>query len=158
MKLITRITGFFYFVILFYIFFLARRRPHPTLFMNREPVNFIPLIYKLNTFSIYHTLNHQDKWVFYTDLFGNIILFMPLPFFLVFIFHVKKTGKTILIAFIISFCVELTQFIFSIGVADIDDIILNTLGAITGVAVLKLLKKALPGYITQLAIERSKNA
>jgi glycopeptide antibiotics resistance protein len=151
MKTIIKTAGLFYFVILFYIFFLARRRPHPTLFLHREPVNFIPLIYKLNTISDYHTLRPLDKWIFITDLFGNIALFMPLPFFLVFIFHVNSLRKTIRIAIIISVCIELIQFIFSIGVADIDDVILNTLGAIIGGVILKLLKKRWPRVYYTLA-------
>ena len=144
MKRIIKTAGLFYFVILFYIFFLARRRPHPTFFQHREPVNFIPFIYKLNTIAVYHTLSPHDKWIFLTDLFGNIALFIPFPFFLVFLFHVKSLRKTIRIAFMISVCIELTQFIFSIGVADSDDIILNTLGAIMGGIILRSLKKRWP--------------
>ena len=151
MKSIIKAAGLFYFVILFYIFFLARRRPHPTLFLHREPVNFIPLIYKLNTIAVYRALSPPDKWLFLTDLFGNIALFMPLPFFLVFIFHINSLQKTILVAFIISVCIELTQFIFSIGVADIDDIILNTIGAIFGGVILKLLKRRWPRVYYALA-------
>ncbi|MDE3248481.1 MAG: VanZ family protein, partial [Bacteroidota bacterium] len=34
--------------------------------------------------------------------------------------------------FLSSFSIECIQYIFHIGVADIDDILLNTLGALTG--------------------------
>jgi glycopeptide antibiotics resistance protein len=37
--------------------------------------------------------------------------------------------------------IEITQFVFSIGVADVDDIILNTTGAAIGLLILKMLIK-----------------
>ncbi len=150
MKFFVRAAGFFYASILFYIFFLARRRPHPTFLMHNEPVNLIPLKAKLAQISIYHSLSSVERWELLTDLFGNIILFIPLPFFFSVVFKIESAGKIILYAFILSICVEVTQFIFSIGVADIDDILLNTLGAIIGVFMLNMLKKILPGFYHSL--------
>lgn len=79
-----------------------------------------------------------EKWNFITDLVGNIILFIPLPFFLALVFNVKSTTKLLLIAFLISFMVETCQYVLGIGVADIDDVILNTLGASMGAVLLQL--------------------
>ncbi|MEP7277589.1 MAG: VanZ family protein, partial [Bacteroidota bacterium] len=136
-----KIIGFFYFCILFYIFFLARRRPHPTFFLHKAPVNLIPVRNKLITISEYNKLISADRWLFISDLFGNIILFLPLPFFLFFIFGIKKSSKIIFVSCLTSICIEFIQFFFSIGMADIDDVILNTLGAALGVVILKALKK-----------------
>ena len=68
----------------------------------------------------------------YKDLFGNILLFVPIPFFLFFLAGRSSLRSTILVAATISFSVELTQFLLSIGTADIDDLILNILGAVVG--------------------------
>jgi len=146
MKLFVRIAGIVYFDTLFYIFFLARRRPHPTLFLHKGPVNLVPLKNKLEEIGVYRIMTIAEKWNFNTDLFGNIALFIPLPFFLAFIFNVQSFWKSILVALAASTCVELIQYIFSIGVADIDDVILNTCGAVTGFLLMKLLVRIFPGF------------
>ena len=79
-----------------------------------------------------------DKWNFITDLVGNIVLFVPLPFFLLLFFGIKNQGRVMLIAFCMSLGVEITQYLLGIGVADVDDIILNILGAGAGILLLKL--------------------
>ena len=138
-----RAAGVLYSALLFYIFFLARRRPRPSLTGPKFPHNLIPVKHKLEELALFHSRRGIDKWNFLTDLLGTIFLFIPLPFFLVFICKIKTFWKTILIAFIISSCVEVTQYILRIGVADIDDIICNTLGAVTGVLLVKLFTKYL---------------
>ena len=144
MKILFRVIGIFYLSVLFYIFFLARRRPHVTFFQHKEEVKLIPLKNKLFFLQAYNYILPSDRWIFYTDLFGNIAIFIPLPFFLVMVFHVKSYWKIILIACASSLCVECIQFIFSIGVADIDDVILNTLGAAIGLVVVSFTKKIIP--------------
>ena len=136
-----RTAGMFYFAVLFYIFFLARRRPRPSLTRHRFPHNLIPFRQKLQDLSYYHSMSAFERWNFLTDLLGNIGLFVPLPFFLLLFFKIKETWKTVLIAAVISGGVEITQYFFRIGIADIDDIILNILGAIIGAGILKLFTK-----------------
>jgi len=138
LKGIFRVTGIFYFSVLFYIFFLARRRPRPTFNRHIFPHNIIPLKHKFEDAALYHAMSAIEKWNFITDLVGNIILFIPLPFFLALVFNVKSTTKLLLIAFLISFMVETCQYVLGIGVADIDDVILNTLGASMGAVLLQL--------------------
>ena len=65
----------------------------------------------------------------------NIIMFMPLGFSLPFVLYGKprrRIGWTIFIGFMLSAFIEATQEIFSIGNADIDDVIVNTLGTAIG--------------------------
>jgi glycopeptide antibiotics resistance protein len=66
------------------------------------------------------------------NIFGNILLFMPLPFFLRMIFNIHKIAYMLLIGFVLSLWVETMQYIFVLGVSDIDDILLNVLGAFVG--------------------------
>lgn len=141
LKAMLRTAGIFYFAVLFYIFFLARRRPRPSLTRHRFPHNLIPFRQKLHDLSYYHSMSAFERWNFLTDLLGNIGLFVPLPFFLLVFFRIKDTWKALLVAAVISSGVEITQYIFRIGIADIDDIILNITGAIIGVALLKLFNK-----------------
>jgi len=138
LKAMFRAAGVFYFSLLFYIFFLARRRPRPTFNRHIFPHNIVPLKHKFEDAAAYHTMSPIDKWNFITDLVGNIVLFVPLPFFLLLFFGIKNQGRVMLIAFCMSLGVEITQYLLGIGVADVDDIILNILGAGAGILLLKL--------------------
>jgi glycopeptide antibiotics resistance protein len=140
-KAIITFAAIFYFVLLFYIFFLARRRRGPALPWGERYLNLIPLKEKYDYFVHEPGTPHLQPREFYIDLFGNILLFIPFAFCFYFFFKIKEARKNILISIIISVSIELTQFLLSIGVADIDDVILNTIGATIGVFLLKLLIK-----------------
>jgi len=144
MKMFIRISGALYAALLFYIFFLARRRPHATLFRHNMPKNIFPLKNRIAELGYYHNLSPWLKLNFIVNIVGNIGLFVPIVFFLRFIFKITNPWLILFICGTMSTCVELTQYIFSIGVADIDDIILNTVGAALGILLLTLLKKWLP--------------
>lgn len=77
-----------------------------------------------------------------TNLGGNTLLFIPLGFFLPLLFK-KLRGffRTIGAAAAIMTAVELTQLFTLRGYADIDDLILNLLGAAAGYGIFKLLYK-----------------
>jgi len=139
MKALFKTSGVFYFSILFYLFFLARRRPRPTFYKKILPHNIIPFKNKFQDLLSYHSMSAYERWNFCTDLFGNIILFIPMPFFLAMVFNIKSPVKLFFIALCISTAVEICQYVLSIGVADIDDIILNMAGTCIGIAALKLL-------------------
>ena len=62
--------------------------------------------------------------------FNNILFFIPYGF----LFPLKKKGwKTIaLYAALFSLLIEVTQYLFILGWAEVDDVVCNTLGAIIG--------------------------
>ena len=69
------------------------------------------------------------------NLFGNILLFMPLGFFEV-LLHPGRSrkwqlGYTAATALLLSLLIEFAQ-LFNYRVSDVDDVILNTIGATTG--------------------------
>jgi glycopeptide antibiotics resistance protein len=72
------------------------------------------------------------------NLLGNILAFIPMGLLVPAIWpQLRHLWKTLLFGMLFSFGIELTQLSFSIlGLmfrsADIDDIILNTVGAIAG--------------------------
>ena len=85
------------------------------------------------------------------NLATNLFLFAPMGFFIPLLFKNKITNmkQFIILIIIISLFVEILQFITYRGSTDIDDIILNTMGAIIVYALMKtklvkkILKKAL---------------
>ena len=62
------------------------------------------------------------------NILGNLLVFMPLEYFLIELFRVKKFSINFLISFGIILLIELLQYIFRIGVFDIDDLLLCTFG------------------------------
>ena len=71
----------------------------------------------------------------YVFMIMNLIMFMPVGLSLPFVFY-GKTGRrimwTIFVGLLFSVLIELVQMVFSIGYADIDDVIINTLGTAVG--------------------------
>ncbi len=62
------------------------------------------------------------------NIFGNLLVFMPLEYFLIELFKVKKFSINFILSFGIILLIELFQYVFKIGVLDIDDLILCTFG------------------------------
>ncbi|MCD7730170.1 MAG: VanZ family protein [Oscillospiraceae bacterium] len=69
---------------------------------------------------------------------GNILLFVPFGFIPPIISRLKK--RIILYGAIFSIAIETAQFIFALGLTDIDDVIYNTLGTAIGFLAAHLLK------------------
>ena len=78
----------------------------------------------------------EDKRAFIYLFFGNIIWVVPFGFLLKRLTGMT-TGKIILLGFCLSLFIEIMQFIFGVGVFEIDDLLLNTLGVILGAKTIK---------------------
>ena len=72
--------------------------------------------------------------------FGNIGWFVPFGFLLPILLKRKSFLLTTATGLLFSFFIELMQFIFYKGVAEIDDLILNTLGTAIGYLLYKLIQ------------------
>lgn len=87
-----------------------------------------------------------DSIQFFYNVIGNIVLFLPFGFFISNFIKAKKTHQVLIVSTLISLTAELIQF--KIGRAfDIDDIILNVIGAILGFICykgLRQIRKKLP--------------
>lgn len=64
-------------------------------------------------------------------LWGNILMFLPLGFFPALLWRDWKWWKSLLVGFCVSFTIELVQFFIG-RYTDIDDVLLNTTGALAG--------------------------
>ena len=78
-----------------------------------------------------------------SNIFGNIILFVPMGIYLQLLKKNKKIWISTLIIFFITLFVEIFQLIFGLGAADIDDVILNCLGGLIGILIYNGLGKFL---------------
>lgn len=79
-------------------------------------------------------------------------MFIPLPIILLTLFKIRSRWLVMFLCVGVSFAIEIIQYIFAIGIADSDDIILNSTGAGIGILLysgyLKLLqgKQPIPGH------------
>ena len=80
----------------------------------------------------------------FINLAGNVVMFVPLGFFPPFIWkHLSKFWCDMALCSAVIISVEMLQFITGLGYADIDDFILNILGASIGWIIFVAFKKAL---------------
>ncbi|WP_227936066.1 VanZ family protein [Alkalihalobacillus deserti] len=97
--------------------------------------NFIPFrsIYRIAVFS--PTISDPIR-----ILVGNVVLFMPLGFLIPSIWvKWRRVVYIIAIGFCLSLFIEVSQFLFTYRVANVDDVILNTVGATIGYMIFSII-------------------
>lgn len=115
----------FYFTILFYlVFFIGRRRNGYSFDINLVPVK--------NTWNNYKYIKEIGRFNYFSNIFGNIFLFVPLPAILKWYLKVSKFSTVLFIGLLLSISIESIQYVFKLGVADVDDVILNCIGTCVG--------------------------
>ena len=83
--------------------------------------------------------------LFIKNVLGNILLFIPFGVFVTHFIKNKKIWPTLILSVLISFSIEFAQSVIG-RTADIDDVILNTIGGIIGY----ILYKSGDGFINSL--------
>ncbi|WP_436666904.1 VanZ family protein [Latilactobacillus sakei] len=104
------------------------------LYVNRSltQINLTPFV---ETFKLRNAPAQLDYWY---NFYGNILWFVPFGWLRGSLTDRKGTWLlTIIEGALFSFGIETAQFILGTGMADIDDLIFNTLGAIIGVTLYK---------------------
>ena len=76
------------------------------------------------------------------NLLGNVVMFVPLGLFLPLIFtRLRKLWRTLFTVTLLIAVVEIAQLFTLLGSCDVDDLILNLLGAALGYGIYKRIKK-----------------
>lgn len=92
-----------------------------------------------------HSTNPQNLRLAAVNLVGNVVMFMPLGFFPPLLWKkTKKFWQVLLFTILVILGVELLQSVTLLGYCDIDDVILNLAGALTGYGIWKLISKKSP--------------
>lgn len=86
----------------------------------REIKRFITYREQLGTFAVF------------SNLFGNILIFMPFGFFISMASSSRGFFKTLFCSLLLSLCVEILQLVTRVGSLDVDDLLLNTIGGVLG--------------------------
>ncbi|HHW39354.1 MAG TPA: VanZ family protein [Bacillales bacterium] len=102
-------------------------------------INLIPLRSILS--SINYFFRHPSMGVVTIYFIGNIIVFVPMGFLPPFFLKKVSFHRMILFCLAVIVGIEFIQFITCLGVADVDDIILNMIGCMIGFMIFLIYKK-----------------
>lgn len=92
--------------------------------------NLVPFV-EIRRFWIYR--QQLGLYAVMTNIIGNVLGFLPFGFILPVIVQKMRSGFVIVMSgFLLSLSVELIQLVTKVGCFDVDDLILNTLGAAAG--------------------------
>lgn len=125
-------------LLVFYLFCLAgitifRYGPDPSM---AGRWNLIPVIHTIEI------LWADSAGAFLYNVVGNLIWFVPLGVLLPFLSsRFQAPWSALLTGGLVSACIEISQLVLGTGVCDIDDLLLNALGALLGWGVWKLFFK-----------------
>lgn len=119
-----------YLVLLTYFLFFAET-------MGRNPEIHTEFSYNLTLFKeIRRFIVHRNILGYRAVLIniaGNVAAFMPFGFILPEVWDQLNRWYTItLMGFLFSLCIEVTQLVSRVGSFDVDDLLLNTIGALIG--------------------------
>lgn len=106
--------------------------------INLEPLRTIRLFVRV---LLYDPSEYNIRLAI-VNLFGNIAMFIPLGYFLPRLWAgLRKWWRTWLATLIVMSAVELAQLLTLRGICDVDDLILNLLGAAVGYGIFCIFKK-----------------
>ncbi len=92
--------------------------------------NLVPFV-EIRRFWTYR--EQLGTFALFMNIFGNVLGFIPYGFILPVIHRGLRSGFLIILSgFGLSLCVETIQLVTKVGCFDVDDLILNTLGAAIG--------------------------
>ena len=119
-----------YVLALIYFLFFSEEYGRVAMEERQYRYNLVPFV-EIRRFWVYR--EQLGFWAVFTNLFGNVIGFIPYGFILPVIAHKCRNGLFIVASgFSLSLLVETVQLIAKVGCFDVDDLILNTLGAAIG--------------------------
>ena len=87
---------------------------------------------ELSPFWTYEAVMNHTLGVSVWDIVLNVVLFVPLGFLMKLLFSRLRLWKMALIAIYCSVFIETNQYFFEKGIAQIDDVMHNTVGAMIG--------------------------
>jgi len=130
-KTLLRFFSVSYFTLLLYLVFLVGRRHGLIDFRSR--ISLIPFQQKIDFLRYNGNNDIQSQFDFYSDIIGNVVMFIPFPFAFLWLGSRRYSNRIFFVLLIIfTFSIEIIQYVFNIGVCDIDDIILNITGGFLG--------------------------
>lgn len=123
-----KVIFYLYIIGIFYFVLLSERYGRDTGY-DTSHVNLV-LFKEINRFWTYRHLLSTEAVV--TNLFGNIFAFSPFGFMIPIVINKKRHFSCSVCNFIFSLVIETSQLIMKVGVFDVDDLLMNTVGGLIG--------------------------
>ncbi|AIF42838.1 VanZ family protein [Virgibacillus sp. SK37] len=138
-KVILKISFIFYLIALVILLFIGNRGYLYTdltlLEYMKTSSNFVPFK-TINTYLTAIVDNSMNRNIPIKNLVGNLFMFLPMGIYLpFFIRKITGLGRFILSMIVLLFFIEVIQLVTRRGSFDIDDFILNIIGALIGFAI-----------------------
>ena len=93
-------------------------------------LNLIPFV---TIFEYFRFILNGNIIIGISNLLGNLIIFFPLGYIAALLFpKIRKPAGILLLSLFFSLFIEVCQYAFACGSADIDDVILNVIGGMAG--------------------------
>lgn len=142
-RILARIVFVLYLVVLAYFLFFSERYGRGDARMYR---------YNLTPFKeIKRFIQYREQlgWEYFVvNIYGNILAFLPFGFFLPIISVANRRFMNVaLYSFEFSLGIELVQLSFQVGIFDVDDLIMNTIGGILGFILYWLFRRKLKRFL-----------
>lgn len=127
-KWVSQVLFIMYLILLSYFLFFSERYGRVA---GEEYRYNLVLLKEMKRFIIYR--NELGLEIFVVNIFGNVLAFMPFGFMLPIISPDNRKLFSIgLLSFEFSLSIELIQLIFRVGIFDVDDILMNSIGGLLG--------------------------
>ena len=113
--------------------------------MNLVPFRTVGIL--LNAARVYWQQYQSAYYIRFAiiNLGGNVLLFLPLGIFLPMLWQKQRKFWRFLLTVVGMVCaVEVLQLVLALGSLDVDDLLLNTIGAMLGFAVWKICHRTAP--------------
>ena len=129
-RLVGSVLFIIYVLLLIYFLFFSEAYGRVAEAEREYRYNLVPFV-EIRRFWVYR--DQLGLFALFTNIFGNVLGFVPLGCILPVICRKWRNGFLIILSgFGLSLCVETIQLITKVGCFDVDDMILNTLGAALG--------------------------
>ena len=121
-----------------YFMFFAESFDRPDV---RQEYHYNLILFKeIKRFIIYR--DQLGMKAVFLNIVGNAVGFMPFGFFLPIVSRrSRRWYNTVLFGFSFSLAIEITQLVWKVGSFDVDDILLNTIGAALGFIVYRKVQR-----------------
>lgn len=93
--------------------------------------------------------------MFFKNIIGNVLLFVPYGFFTTYFLDLKKLHLSIILGFLASLVIEVTQLLIG-RVFDIDDLLLNVIGNCLGFMLYRIIRSIRGKYEQNRNIQSNK--
>ena len=110
-------------------------------------------LFKVFKQTAYEVFVHKNISYFLINFVGNIVMFMPIGLFLPLLWRNMPFWKVCLLGLLCSLGIELCQLPVARG-TDVDDLWLNTLGAVLGYLLYLLLRAIAPKHCAKYRVRR----